>query len=138
MSKFPGNLFSPALSPTDGLSQSQREAIVDLLHYCMCADKELFPCEVDAFQDEIERFNWDPGVDFEPYAARSLEQAHGAVSSDELRQKALSSIASRLATDEAKSQALALCPQIFLADGHFAQEERAIFVEIKRAFGWQT
>jgi len=138
MSRHFGHLFSPAVETTDGLSQTQREAIVDLLHYCMCADRELFPCEVDAFEEEVAEFNWEPSVNFESFAARSLEEAHGAVASPERRQAALASISSRLATNEAKMQALALCPRIFLADGHYAQEERAIFVEIKRAFGWPT
>jgi len=136
MSKFPGRLFSPVATPTDGLSQAQREAMVDLLHFCMCADQELLPAETDAIADETAGFNWDPAIDFSLFAGRSLEHAYGATATPESRQAALASISERLTSTEMKTQALELCQQVFLADGQFAPAERAVFLEIKRAFGW--
>ncbi|HUG12371.1 MAG TPA: hypothetical protein VMM36_15245 [Opitutaceae bacterium] len=136
MSNFFSRLFSPVASPTDGLSQTQRGAIVDLLHFCMCADQELTPAESNAIAGEVAAFDWDPAVDFDSFAARSLEKARAAMATAATRESALASISDQLASTETKTQALALCQELFQADGEFAPAERAVFVEIKRAFGW--
>ena len=136
MSKFLGRLFSPAASPTDGLSQAQREAIVDLLHFCMCADQDLQPTESSAIADKVAGFNWDPAVNFESFAAKSLERAQAAIMTTDSRQAALASVSERLAGTETKTEALELCQKLFQSDGEFAPAERAVFTEIKRAFGW--
>jgi uncharacterized tellurite resistance protein B-like protein len=135
MSTFLRRLFSTAANPADGLSQSQREAIIDLLNFCMCADSKLKPSEAITIEDEISGFDWDPAVDFELFVVRSLERASSAMSTPEARQAALASISDRLQTTEARSNALDLCPKVFHADGEFAPEERTVFIEIKRAFG---
>ena len=136
MSNFFSRLFSPVASPIDGLSQTQRGAIVDLLNFCMCVDQELTPAESSAIANEVAAFDWDPAVDFESFAARSLEEARAAMATAGTRQSALASISDQLASTETKTQALALCQQLVQADGEFAPTERTVFVEIKRAFGW--
>jgi hypothetical protein len=104
----------------------------------MCADHRLLPVESEAIVQEVTTFNWEPAIKFDLFAARSLERAQAAVNSAETRKLALDDIAGRLATTENKTRAVTLCPHVFLADGEFAPAERAVFVEIKRAFGWPT
>jgi tellurite resistance protein len=60
------------------------------------------------------------------------------VAAPETRQATLNEISGRLVSTETKTRALALCPQLFRADGEFTPVERAVFVEIKQAFGWPS
>ena len=136
MSSFFRRLFSSNAPSTDGFSQTQREAIVDLLNFCMCADSALLPEEREAIATELKSYHWDPAVDIEKFAAESRTRAAAAVKNPGNRVSLLKSIAGRLVTTEAKTHALALCPQVFMADGESAPEEHEIFLEIKRAFGW--
>ncbi|HUG09478.1 MAG TPA: hypothetical protein VMM36_00605 [Opitutaceae bacterium] len=135
MSTFLRLLFSSTASPADGLAQSQREAIIDLLNFCMCADAKLLVDEVITIDDEVQRLSWDPAVDFWKFATQSREHAIAAVATPETRQTALVSISNRLQTVEAKTNAIGLCQKVFHADGDFAPVERAVFLEIKHAFG---
>ena len=128
--------FSTATPAKDGLSQVQREAIVDLLYFCMCADQKLLPLESAAITNEATAFSWDVSVNFEDFATSSLQRARVAVASPETIQIALRGISEQLVTTEARTRAITLCLQVFGADGDFDSAERAVFVEIKRAFGW--
>lgn len=135
MSTFLRRLFSTTASPSDGLTQPKREAIIDLLNLCMCADKKLLLDEVVTIDDEIQAFCWDPAVDFMTFATQSRERAKAAATNPETRRPALASIADRLQTTETKSNALGLCQKVFHADGEYAPVERSVFREIKHAFG---
>jgi tellurite resistance protein len=136
MSTFLRRLFSSTASPADGLTQPKREAIVDLLNFCMCADEKLLLDEMITIDDEIQGFSWDPAVDFMTFATQSRERAMVAVATPETRQTALASISDRLQTTEAKTNALDLCQKVFHSDGEYAPVERSVFQEIKHAFGW--
>ena len=46
-------LFHKSEAPKDGLTQPQREAIVDLLNYCMCADNLVFLAEDRLIADTV-------------------------------------------------------------------------------------
>jgi len=136
MSTFLRRLFSTTANPADGLIQPQREAVIDLLNFCMCADQKLLLDEEITLDDEIQGFSWDPAVDFMKFATQSRERAKLAVATPEMRHDALASISRRLQTTEAKTNALDLCQKVFHADGEYAPVERTVFAEIKRAFGW--
>jgi hypothetical protein len=58
-------LFHKSEAPNDGLTQPQREAIVDLLNYCMYADDSVFLAEDRLIADTVAKFNWDPKVPFD-------------------------------------------------------------------------
>ena len=135
MSAFLRRLFSSDASPADGLTQPKREAIIDLLNFCMCADQKVLMEEEITIDDEIQGFSWDPSVDFRTFAAQSLERAKAAVATPESRRIALASISDRLESPEAMEGALVLCHKVFKADGEYAPVEREVFQEIKRAFG---
>jgi hypothetical protein len=131
-------LFTPSATPTDGLIQSEREALLDLFHFCMCADQKLLPVEGAAIADELIKFHWEPGVNYENFALKSLQRAQAAVASPEARKSALQHISKRLISMETKNRALTVCTKIFMADGAYVSEERDIFLEIKQALNWPT
>lgn len=126
--------YSPATQ--DGLEQPQREAIIDLLNFCRIADEKLLPAEEALSAGEVGRFNWDSSVPLVAYAADSLDRVTPIVRSAIQRELFLADMAHRLQTTEAKTSAVVFCQSMFLADGDFSVPERAVFREIKSAFGW--
>jgi hypothetical protein len=116
-------LFHKSEAPKDGLTQPQREAIVDLLNYCMYADNLVFLAEDRLIADTVAKFNWDPKVPFDQFDARSVSNARNASESQVYRDQFLASIKDRLDTAAVKGQALELCQELFLADGAQSYEE---------------
>ena len=78
-------LFHKSEAPKDGLAQPQREAIVDLLNYCMYADNLIFLAEDRLIADTVAKFNWDPKVPFDQFDARSVSNARNASESQVYR-----------------------------------------------------
>ena len=71
-------LFHKSEAPKDGLTQPQREAIVDLLNYCMYSDNFVFLAEDRLITDTAAKFNWDPKIPFDQFDARSISNARTA------------------------------------------------------------
>ena len=71
-------LFHKSEAPKDGLTQPQREAIVDLLNYCMYADNLIFLAEDRLITDTVAKFNWDPKIPFDQFDVRSIGNARNA------------------------------------------------------------
>ena len=110
-------------APKDGLTQPQREAIVDLLNYCTYADNFVFLAENRLITDTVAKFNWDPKIPFDQFDARSVSKARDARENWGYRDQFLASIRNRLGTAAVKAQALDLCQELFLADGAQSYEE---------------
>src|SRR5215831_6083960 len=123
---------SDASAQKDGLTQPQREAIVDLLNYCMYADNLVFLAEDRLITDTVAKFNWDPKIPFDQLNARSVGNARNAGESQVYRDKFMASIRDRLDTAAVKGQALDLCQELFLADGALAEEEDAVLQNLKK------
>lgn len=128
-------LFSPTKEFNDGLSQPQREAMVDLLHFCMFADNLVALSETKFIAAEVHGFNWAPNISFEYYQGKSIGAVRAALESAEGKQHLLASIAQRLETKEARKQAFALCQKLFLSDGAKATTEFAAQGEVRKALG---
>jgi hypothetical protein len=124
-------LFRKSEAPNDGLTQPQREAIVDLLNYCMYADNLVFLAEDRLIADTVAKFNWDPKVPFDQFDARSTSNARNASESQVHKDQFLASIRDRLGTAAVKGQALDLCQELFLADGARSDEEDAVLQNLK-------
>jgi len=125
-------LFHKSEAPNDGLTQPQREAIVDLLNYCMYADDSVFLAEDRLIADTVAKFNWDPKVPFDQFDARSVSNARNASESQVYRDQFLASIKDRLDTAAVKGQALELCQELFLADGAQSYEEDDALQNLKQ------
>src|SRR5215208_4113231 len=104
-------LFHKSEGPNDGLTQLQREAIVDLLCYCMYADNLVMLSEDRLIADTVAKFNWDSKVPFDQF---------------------LASIRDRLDTAAVKGKALHLCQELFLADGARSDEENTVLQNLRK------
>jgi hypothetical protein len=124
-------LFHKSEASKDGLTQLQREAIVDLLNYCMYADNLIFLAEDRLIADTVAKFNWDSKVPFDQFDVRSIDNARNAKENQGYRDKFLASIRDRLDTAALKGQALDLCQELFLADGARSDEEDAVLQNLR-------
>jgi hypothetical protein len=125
-------LFHKSEAPKDGLTQPQREAIVDLLNYCMYADNLVFLAEDRLITDTVAKFNWDPKIPFDQFDVRSISNARTARESQVYREKFLGSVKDRLDTAAVKGQALDLCQELFVADGSRSDEEEDVFQNLRQ------
>ena len=125
-------LFRKSEAPNDGLTQPQREAIVDLLNYCMYADNLVMLAEDRLITDTVKKFNWESKVPFDQFALRSIDNARNARESQVYREKFLGSIKDRLDTAAVKGKALDLCQELFIADGSRSDEEEDVFQNLRR------
>jgi len=125
-------LFHKSEEPNDGLTQPQREAIIDLLCYCMYADNLVMLAEDRLITDTVAKFNWDSKIPFDHFAVRSIDNARNARESQVYRDKFLGSIRDRLGTAAVKGQAMDLCQELFLADGARSDEEDAVLQNLKQ------
>jgi hypothetical protein len=119
-------------APKDGLTQSQREAIVDLLNYCMYADNFVFLAENRFITDTVAKFDWDPKVPFDQFTVRSIANARNATESQVYRDQFLGSIRDRLDTAAVKGQALDLCQELFVTDGSRSDEEYDVLQHLRQ------
>jgi len=124
-------LFHKSEAPKDGLTQPQREAIVDLLNYCMYADNLVFLAEDRLIADTVAKFNWDSKVPFDQFDARSIDNARNASENPGYRERFLGLIRDRLETVAVKGKALDLCQELFLADGARSDEEDAVLQNLR-------
>ena len=124
-------LFHKSEAPKDGLTQPQREAMVDLLNYCMYADNLVFLAEDTLITDTVAKFNWDPKIPFDQFVLRSTDNARNARESQVHREKFLGSIKHRLGAAAVKGQALDLCQELFLADGARSDEEDEVLQNLR-------
>jgi hypothetical protein len=125
-------LFHKSEAPKDGLTQPQREAIVDLLNYCMYADNLVFLAEDRLITDTVAKFNWDPKIPFDQFDVRSINNARNARESQVYREQFLASIRDRLGTAAVKGKALDLCQELFVADGARSDEEDAVLQNLRQ------
>ena len=124
-------LFHKPEAPKDGLTQPQREAIVDLLNYCMYADNFVFLAEDRFITDTVAKFNWDSKVPFDQFVLTSTGNARNARENQGYRDRFLASIRNRLGTAAVKGQALDLCQELFVADGVRSDEEDDVFQNLR-------
>ena len=125
-------LFHKSEAPKDGLTQPQREAIVDLLNYCTYADDLVFLAENRLITDTVAKFNWDPKIPFDQFDARSIGNARNARESQVYRDQFLASIKDRLGTAAVKGKALGMCQELFVADGARSDEEDAMLQNLRK------
>ena len=125
-------LFGKSEAPNDGLIQPQREAIIDLMNYCMYADNLVMLAEDRLIADTVAKFNWDSKVPFDQFDVRSIDNARNASENQGYKDRFLASIRDRLGTAAVKGQALDLCQELFLADGARSDEEEAVLQNLRK------
>ena len=125
-------LFHKSEAPKDNLTQPQREAIVDLLNYCMYADNLVMLAEDRLITDTVAKFNWESKTPFDQFDVRSIGNARNARESQVYRDQFLASIRDGLGTAAVKGQALDLCQELFVADGSRSDEEEDVFQNLRQ------
>ena len=127
--------FSSTPTKPDGLAQPQREAIVDLLHYCMFADNFVALAE-DRFVNTVAAtLSWDKNISFETYEGGSIGKARKAKDVAGYRDQFFKDVVQRLATKEARELALKLCRDLYHADAKLATAESEQLAAIAKLLG---
>ncbi|HWA26716.1 MAG TPA: hypothetical protein VG734_13745 [Lacunisphaera sp.] len=115
--------FSHASKTDDGLTQTQREAIVDLLHYCMFADNFVSLKEDQFVNTVAATLTWDKNISFESYEGGSIGKARRAKDSASYREQFYQDVVARLGSKDARGLALKLCKDLYHADAKLAELE---------------
>ncbi len=119
-------------SDRDGLVQPQREAIADLLHYCLYADNHIALAETKTLESAIDLLNWDPAISFQVYEARSISMARVAKENAHERDVFLKSVRERLNTEHSRKLALDTCKSLFISDGNQSDKESAALAGVSK------
>jgi hypothetical protein len=125
-------IASNAGKKDDGLKQTQREAIVDLLHYCMFTDNFVALKEDQFVNTVAATLSWDKNISFESYEGGSIGNARRAKESQAFREQFLPGIAKRLETKEARQLAFNLCKDLYNADSNLADGESQTLAALKK------
>ena len=128
-------LFHPHQAPSDGLTQGQREAIVDLLNYCSFADHDIADSEGVLIDNLENQFHWDANIDFDYYVNKSVGAVRNVIESEDSRDDFLKSIKARLDSKQSRTIALSLADKLFKADGRVTAEENETLQAIRKSLG---
>lgn len=125
-------LFHSSPKTNDGLTQEAREAIVDILHYTMYADK-LISIKEDVFIESTARtLDWDPKISYESYEGKSTGAVARARDNDAARDAFFGSLKTRLPRKEDRELALALADDLAVSDGK-KKEETVVIAKLRTA-----
>ena len=116
--------------PDDGLTQAEREAILDLLVYCKFADNHLSLAEEEVLQQEKASLKWESGMDVDAYiASKATARAREAKTADWAEKALLEYVGKRLESAQAKEMANDLMLRLFQSDGE-TDAERAFIDKV--------
>lgn len=125
--------FSSAKPSADGLTQPQREAIADALHYLVYADNHVSSREGEFVNNTIDGLSWDASLSFSAYEVRSIADARRAKEDAAHRAEFMASIARRLDTPASREKALTLARGLVWADGSRADGESSALAALESA-----
>jgi len=126
------NLFRKQPAPSDGLTQGQREAIVDLLNYCSFIDHDISAAEGELIDNLGHQFHWDAKIDFDYYVNKSIGVVRGILESVDSQRDFLAGIAKRLDSKQSRATALSLADKIFKSDGRVTPEESETYQAFRK------
>jgi uncharacterized tellurite resistance protein B-like protein len=127
------NLFRSSAKTTDGLTQAAREAIVDVLHYCMYADKHIAAREDEFIEAAARNFDWDPNISYEYYEVKSTGDVTRAISDADAEKAFFATLLSRLPRPADRKLALTLAADLAKADGETVPAEAAAIARLRLA-----
>ena len=126
-------LFLPMSAPRDGLTQRQREAIVDLLNYCSFIDREIVQSESELIDDLERQFHWDTNVDFDYYVNKSVNAVRNVLENKDSAGEFLAGIRARLKSKKSRVIALGLADKLVKSDGRVTAAESEIYQAVRKA-----
>ena len=126
-------LFLPKAAPSDGLTQGQREAIVDLLNYCSFIDRDIVQSESELIDGLERQFHWDANVDFDYYVNKSVDAVRNVLEKKDSAGEFLEAIRARLNSKKSRAIALGLADKLVKSDGRVAAAESETYQAIRKA-----
>lgn len=129
MSLF-SNLFNAERSESDGLSQSQREGLVDLLVLAMYVDNTLSLSEDAVLKAQLDGFCWEGPSTADDYVNAAIGRIRVLRGSEFSVDELLKSIKERLGDYETRLTAVGICERLLAADGK-ADSEKAFLNKVK-------
>lgn len=127
------SFFSSAQPGADGLTQPQREAIADMLHFLTYADGHIASREGEFIDQSIAALSWDSTIAFSDFEMRSITDARRAREDAEFRKTFLASLGKRINSPEARTRAVALARSLIWADGTCTAKESLALANIEAA-----
>ena len=124
------SIFKSHETPDDGLNQSQREAIVDLLNYCSFVDHNISISESDLIDGLEYQLHWDANTDFDYYENKSVGLVRGVLDQPESVTEFLKEVRTRLDSPKSREVALGLVDKIIKTDGKVTAEESQAYAAI--------
>ncbi|NEQ52018.1 MAG: hypothetical protein F6K11_18075 [Leptolyngbya sp. SIO3F4] len=115
-----------------GVSQIQREAMVDLCLLGMYSDSKLSIDEQDFLDEEFDKLSWESGISFGSYLQRVIPKVRTATDDAVQRESFLQDIVQRLGDDDFKQTAMDLLQELLAADG-MVQTESKFMADVKKA-----
>jgi len=126
-------LFQPSPKANDGLTQAAREALVDVLHYTMYADRHIAVREDQFIEATARALSWDPNISYEYYEGKSTGAVTRALSDAAEGQAFFESLKSRLARQSDRELALTLAADLAKSDGQQRDSETAAIAKLRAA-----
>lgn len=109
---------------TDGWSQTQKEALVDLCLLGMYADNLLSLAEQAFIEDKFENLQWESGIPFRGYLQRTIPKIRLARDDSKKVQQMLEDIKERLGSDEYKQKSFEVLNKLLATDELVKVEEK--------------
>lgn len=119
-------LFQKQKSSAEQLTQTEREAIVDLLHLCLYADAHISLKEGNFISDVVEVIGWDENLSFAGYESRSVAGARAARTNEGAQGEFMNDAVARLTSPLSRRLALDLCRELCATDGMDSREDRLL------------
>jgi hypothetical protein len=127
------NFFHFKPTSSDGLTQKQREAIVDLLNYCSYADHDISQGEEDMIDSLESKLDWDHNMDFDYYIDKSLGVVRNVIEQKDSAPYFLQDVRTRLDSQKSREIALDLCDKLFKSNGKVTAADNEVFKAIAAA-----
>jgi hypothetical protein len=127
------NLRPVPFDPKAELDQNGREAIVELVHFCVYADARIALDEGDFLGALPSQLGWPAQSSYSSYEGVAVATARAARESEEACTHFLSTVAQRLGSPAAKRYAVELCKTLMRVDGTTAAREDELVAKIQAA-----
>jgi hypothetical protein len=127
--------MSESDTPAPGLTQAQREAILDLLLFGMYADDVLKISEDERLVKAIGQIGWHSVETPHEYMQLAIARVRAAHESHVGTEPFLQDVTVRLGDVTTRQRALDLLENLFESDGMIVDSERALHERVREFFG---
>lgn len=126
-------LFQSSPKSSDGLTQPAREAIVDVLHYTMYADKHIAVREDEFIEAAARSLDWDTNISYEYYEGQSTGAVTRALANANALDEFFHTLKNRLPGKSERKLALKLAGDLAGSDAQKRDTEIAAIARLRSA-----